>query len=267
MKGGGVHGYILIDRGEAGQGCARRRHAARVVQRQRAHPCGREWFSPCERSYRRVGLPRLPADLRGACRVGRGPDAAAARVHRSPWRRARSRPLSCLRRSRGAKGDRGRAHQREKQSSPVRHESETKRAAWVEARIRALTTGGMPNAEARKAARLGAKAIAAGVKGTLTGSLTFETDDGRIIPIADILLDPQAHAGLTGPDPQEGRSYGGESRSYCSATTGALSFSRSHTARASIGSCTIALRSREVFGQAISDRTPISLRRWSMGSR
>ena len=31
---------------------------------------------------------------------------------------------------------------------------------------------------------------------------------------------------------------------YCSALTGALSFSRSHTARASIGSCTIALRSR-----------------------
>ena len=79
----------------------------------------------------------------------------------------------------------------------------------MEARIEALTTGGMPNAEARKAARLGAKAIAGGVKGTLTGSLTFETDDGRIIPIADILLDPQAHAGLTGPDPQEGRSYGG----------------------------------------------------------
>ncbi len=39
--------------------------------------------------------------------------------------------------------------------------------------------------------------------------MTFETDDGRIIPIAAVLLDPQAHVGLTGPDPQEGRSYGG----------------------------------------------------------
>jgi len=59
----------------------------------------------------------------------------------------------------------------------------------------------------------------------------------------------------------------GGNRLYCSALTGALSFSRSHTARASIGSCTVALRSREVFGQAISDLTPISLRRWPMGSR
>ena len=67
----------------------------------------------------------------------------------------------------------------------------------------------MSRAEAKKAAKLGAKAIGDGTKGILTGSQAYETDDGQVIPIADILLDPAVYAGLTGPDPQEGRAYGG----------------------------------------------------------
>ena len=154
---------------------------------------------------------------------------------------------------------------REKQSSPIRHNPRRNEQPGWRSASGALTTGGMPNAEARKAAKLGAKAIAAGVKGTLTGSLPFQTDDGRIFSDCRHSARPQAHAGLTSTDPQEGRSYGGGKSIVLLGDNGyPFIFSFAHGEgvyrlvhdRASL---------REVFGQAISDLTPISLRRWSMG--
>ncbi len=155
MKGGGVHGYILVDRGEA---------AKAVLD-------GVMRLAWCQgRGRILVGasgsvLVRGPIDVSvypGSRLIYEAPVVLGEGLTQRP-REFTLHPGGVLEVDRflafvdreAPKAIVDEQIRRQKQSSPVRHESETKRAAWVEARIRALTTGGMPNAEAKKAARIG----------------------------------------------------------------------------------------------------------------